>query len=381
MKLFELSAKKKRNGRRPFKVVLHEIYPDDCVINQLGQQHNGNGICWIESYCKNNLDSIAGMSLTAEFLDEEKTQLCGHGVTGIEDGIPIFDNATIIGNFERGYIDDVEVDGKQIKAAIGEGTIDQMRCNEFVKSLEENLNNGNTISGSVEICRSDNCEAICYLGNNSGKSGRIPTVFDYSGFALLGVQPADKASTLLELNNKDTKGEKYNMEKIESMLSDVLSKIDKTEGYKAELEINAQTIAEQNASIEELKSAIEQVKAERDEAYRKLDELYAEQKILQEEIVKLKVKERVGELNQVLGQFSDEQKKYAETEIEAFNADPMASEINSIVDKIHIEIGKKALDDAKVQAELNAAKAKEVVDIFSEINSVGSNNEEVDIYK
>ena len=37
---FELSAKKRKNGRRPFKAVLHEVYPDTAIENNVGTQYN-----------------------------------------------------------------------------------------------------------------------------------------------------------------------------------------------------------------------------------------------------------------------------------------------------------------------------------------------------
>ena len=42
MKTFELSERKNKNGRRKFKMVLHEIYPDSCVndVEQKGEQYH-----------------------------------------------------------------------------------------------------------------------------------------------------------------------------------------------------------------------------------------------------------------------------------------------------------------------------------------------------
>lgn len=126
MKIFELSKKKTKNGRRKFKMLLYQIFPDDCIDeeNEVGTQYNENGITWIRKYCENALPSIKGMSLRCEFLDEERTELCGHGETGIVDGLPIFENAVVIGTFDEGYIDDVTLpDGTTITACIGVGTI------------------------------------------------------------------------------------------------------------------------------------------------------------------------------------------------------------------------------------------------------------------
>ena len=53
---------------------------------------------------KSILDSIKGMSINCEFINEERTEMLDHVETGIEDGIPIFENAPMIDVFQRGYI-------------------------------------------------------------------------------------------------------------------------------------------------------------------------------------------------------------------------------------------------------------------------------------
>ena len=93
---FELSEKKKKNGRRPFKAVLHEVYPDSVIENNVGTQFNENGICWIEQYCKENIESAKGMSITAQFIDSDKTEILSHGQYEVEDNLPMFEDATII---------------------------------------------------------------------------------------------------------------------------------------------------------------------------------------------------------------------------------------------------------------------------------------------
>ena len=122
MKTFEIFSehkKKGQNGRRKFKMILYQIFPDSCIDeeNEVGTLYNDNGITWIREYCEKALPSIKGMSLRVEFLDEERTELCGHGLTDIVDGVPIFEDAVVIGTFERGYIDEVELsDGSKITA-------------------------------------------------------------------------------------------------------------------------------------------------------------------------------------------------------------------------------------------------------------------------
>ena len=83
MAIFELSEEKYSNGRRPFTAILYELQPPECVVNDVGTKYNKNGITFLEEYCAPQLDSIKDMSVTVEFLNEEKTLISGHGLTGI----------------------------------------------------------------------------------------------------------------------------------------------------------------------------------------------------------------------------------------------------------------------------------------------------------
>lgn len=378
---FELSEKKKKNGRRPFKAVLHEVYPDSVIENNVGTQFNENGICWIEQYCKENIESAKGMSITAQFIDNDETELLGHGEYEVEDGIPVFKDATIIGNAERAYLDTVEINGETRRVLVAEGTIDQMRHNEFVKWLEDKIAMGEPPKGSVEIVRSEQNEKIQYL-NGKFEQGRIPTVFEYSGYALLGVRPADQSAVILEFNNNKESEEKQ-MDEIKTLLAELAAKVDKTAEQEKVIEQNASAYAELNASVEQLKATLEAVEAERNALDLKYQELWQEAEGLRVLISVEKAKARVGELNAALADYTDEQKEYAKDAIAAFEADPMNVEINSIVDKILAGIGKKAIEDAKV-AEQNAAAQQEKdnanFDIFEPVYETNEKSEEISIF-
>lgn len=375
---FELSEKKKRNGRRPFKAVLHEVYPDSVIENNVGTQFNENGICWVEQYCKENIESAKGMSITAQFIDSDETELLGHGEYEVEDGIPVFKDATIIGNAERAYLDTVEINGETKRVVVAEGTIDQMRHNEFVKWLEDRIALGEPPKGSVEIVRSGQNERIQYL-NGKFEQGRIPTAFEYSGYALLGVRPADQSAVILEFNNNKESEEKQ-MDKIETLLAELAAKVDKTAEQEKVIEQNALAYAELNASVEQLRNALAAAEADRDAISKKYDEAWAEVGKLREMVAEAKAKERLGELNAAIAGFTDEQKEYAKDAIEAFEADPMNVEVNSVVEKIHAGIGKKAIEDAKVTEQNTAKQGDADFDIYEPVYEANEESEEVSIY-
>lgn len=390
MKTFEIfseSKKKGQNGRRKFKAILYQIFPDSCVDKEkeVGTQYNKNGITWLKEYCEKALPSIKGMSLKCEFLDEERTELCGHGMTDIEDGVAIFENAVVIGTFSDGYIDEVELpDGSTITACIGVGEIDSSCYNNLCKKLDEDIANGIYPSGSVEIMRTEDNDGIVYKYGYKDY-GRIPTEFIHSGYAILGVMPSDQNAKLVELNETQ-KEDIYTMHDteikalVEQIVTSVMNHTSEINQCKedcekriAELNATLETvIAEKNeaiASSEKIQAALDDCQKELAETYKKLDGLYEEMDALRDEFGKAKAKERVGELNAAIVGFTDAEREYAKAEIEAFNADPITSEINSVVNKIWEGIGKKAKEEAVV-AEQNAAKNQtSIEDIFSAIET------------
>ena len=390
MKIIELSSKQSKNGRRKFKAILHRIFPDDCIVDGVGTQYNENGITWIREYCENALPTIDGMSLRVEFLDEERTEICGHGETEIVDGLQLFENATVIGTFKKGYIDELEVNGEKQLVCIAEGEIDEACYKSFVEKLDEDLADGNAPYGSVEIYKTSDNDGIIYKYGYHDY-GRVPEKFIYSGFALLGVKPADNSAKLLELNSKN-KEEQNNMDEkmLQGFVSDIKQVISETNSKNEELsktiaELNEaiadkdKTIAELNASSEELKEALEKAEKDYQEVWKKEDELYNEIKELKAQLAEAQAKERVGEMNSAIADFSDEEKAYAQAEIEAFTADPINCEINSVVNKIWEGIGKKAKEDAKIVAEQNASN-NEVDDIFAEVSEINSADEDDSIF-
>lgn len=199
-----------------------------CVVNDVGTKYNKNGITFLEEYCAPQLDSIKDMSVTVEFLNEEKTIISGHGLTGIEDGMPVFDDASVIGHFTEGYIDNVDTDDGTKRVVIGKGYLDEMRYHSFVEQLESDLSDGVSIEGSIEIYKAKGNKGIIYKNGNPKETGRIPTSFIHSGWTMVS-NPSDPTSVLIELNEKNNKEDKetmeFNMEDIKNTISATISEL------------------------------------------------------------------------------------------------------------------------------------------------------------
>lgn len=405
MSLFEISSKKTRSGQRKFKAVLHEIYPDDCIdpVEKTGSVYNSNGCTWIREYVEKYIDSVKDKSIRVEFVTENKDEAFGHGFTGVEpDGLPTFEDATVIGHFTDAYIDEIEdSDNNKKTVLIGTGVLDEFCYPHIIQKLIEDINNGNPPYASVEIYRADDEDAIVYLAGKWTETGRIPVKYQYSGLALLGssVTPADKSSMLLELNNKNPikEEEKMSNEEIVQLAASIAAELHNAEAVAAEInsaceakiaektqEVEAIT-AERNqieASAADLKAALEKIQEEYAALNTKYDELWQERCTLEKALAEAQARERLAALDKAIENFSDEEKAYADAEIAACREDPMNHEINSIVSKIYESIGMKAKKEADeaVVAEQNSAKEPETeIDIFGAIE-IKTATEDVNIF-
>ena len=369
----EISSEAKIAGRRPIKVVLHEIFQDDSRWQE-------NGISWSEEFTQKNLHSVVGMSIVAAFLSEDRDVPYDHGMTDIreEDNLPLFEDATMVGHFDHAYIDDVEIGGETKRCLIAEGTLDEMRYPRFVAWLREHMAES-VVKGSVEIVgRAEYGGHIVYSGGWK-ETGRIPQVYDYSGYAILSVKPADESAIVMELNQKKTnKGEeivdentkKELMAAISGAVSESNSKWDeywaRVEAKEAEITQLQADIKQKEAEIAQLRADLEAEQAAKALAENGLAEANAAKDAAEAglteanaKIAEMENSKAKAELNAALADYTDEQKAVAQADIDAFNADPGSIEINAIVGKICAEIVRKTRE-AKV-AETNAASQ---IDVF-----------------
>lgn len=387
-RFLEISQATNPNGRRKVKLALHEIYPDRT-------QWNRNGITYLEQYTRDNADSVKGMPLCAEFLDDDKDIPYGHGLTGHIKSMPVFENSVQVGVCEDWSIEDIEIEGETHRCLCATGYINEGRYPKFVKWIEDQVANGETLRGSVEfVGTKDNDGEIIYDGGWK-EEGRVPMIYDYSGYCILSVKPSDPSAILIELNQFKNNLEDVEMnEEIRKALSDlqseVISAFKDTRKVEVNNEINSleSQVAELNSKIAELNSQIEEKDKEIEELNRKCDEANAEATKKEEEVNskveelnsaiaekdaelnEMKKANRVAELNQALSSFTDEEKTYAKDEIDAFNADPFSVEINQITTKIEAASYRKIREDQKTK-NLEANSMKDEFDgIISTIDPI-----------
>lgn len=345
---YELESKANITGRRRITVALHEIFPD-------AEHWQDNGVSWNETYTRANMGSVKGMSLTAEFVDGSREEPWGHGLTGVQGIMPVFEDATMVGFFEKSRIEDVEINGAKKRVLLADGYIDEMRYPKFVAWLEEALKDGGA-QGSVEIVgKPENDGNIVYEGGWK-EQGRVPMKYDYSGYAILGVEPADKAAIVLELNQKQEKEEEAMDEKViaamkEAVAGAISEQNSKWDEYWAKVQAKEAEIAQLQADIAQREADIAQLRADLEAAEARAAAAEAGIAEMNEKAEATKKESLVGELNAALADYTEDERNAAKDDIDAFMANPGCVEINSIVGKICTEIvrsGRNQQDDGSL---------------------------------
>ena len=372
-----LEINKRVGGRKNIRMVLLTIHEEG--------EMNRNGITWVEQYVLDNLESIKGIPICATFLDEDKEDLYDHGYTetvGSEDGKsePLFLNSESVGVIEDAKIEVIEIDGETKKVLVGYGYIFCQRYPNLCEKLESSK-----VKSSIEIMGTDeNNRKIIYDGGYKEK-GRKPMVFDFTGTCLLGVLEADENCYVLEVAENKNKEEKLNMD--ENKIIEVIQKaITETNAVKADTEtkiaeLNSQ-IEAKDAEIKEANEAKEVAENNASEKDSKIAELEAENAKLKEELAACKKREACEAFDAMLVNYTDDEKKCVESEINAYKENPLDGNADEIISKICrniVENQKKAEADAKI-AEQNEVKENETIDIFSEVNSDEEKDEDTNIF-
>lgn len=211
-------------GRRKIKVVLHEIYPDR-------QQWNKNGITYLEQYTRDNADSVKGMPLCAEFLDDDKDVPYGHGLTGYAGNLPVFENSVQVGVCEDWSIEDIEIEGETHRCLCATGYINENRYPNFVDWLEKQIEKGVSVYGSVEMSGTKENDSEIIYEDGWKEKGRVPMIYDYIGHSIISITPADDAAlvTAFELAKNEFDGifEEKQIEKCTVNEFDVFGSVEK----------------------------------------------------------------------------------------------------------------------------------------------------------
>lgn len=403
--VLEISEKVNGNGRVPAKIIFHKIHEDS-------EETNSNGLHWKEEYVRNNMASAVGMPICAEFSSDDKTTPIGHGMTGGElnpDGSiePLFKNSEVVGVCENAYIDTVkDKNGNDIKALIGDCSFFNQRYPDFVKWIRANYVL-DKVETSIEIMGlKDNANTIIYEeGEDITDDFRTPMIYGYSADCILGITPSDENSIIVEIsqkkkNKEENKKMEFNMDEIKKTIQDVITEMNnKSETYETKIsELNEAITAkdfeikEKDEKIVELNASVEKIQAALNKLKEDQQTYWAEREILENELAKAKVAEKIGELNSSLSEFNDEEKSVAKEDIEKLTSEINAatkkedlknvtSEINSIKSKICMNIvaqQKKAEEETRI-AEQNSMKEPKVEDIFSEMCSNTHTEEKEDI--
>ena len=404
--ILEISQRSNKNGRVPIKIALLKIHDDP-------NETNKNGIHWKKEYVLNAIDSVKGMPLCCEFASEDKSCPLGHGLTGEvvdSNGVhePVFENSEVVGTFEKAEIETIkDINGDEIEVLCGYGYLYYQRYPKLVDWVRKGFAVGEVCT-SIEIMGlKENDNKIIYE-DGYNENMRSPMIYSFSGCAFLSISPSDDAAVVLEIsqrkttNKEENKNMEFNKKEFEEILKSTLTEINsekkshdeevselnnKIADLSSQIETKDNTISELNASVEQLQATLKQMESDR-------DTYWAERELLEREIAKAKVAEKLAELDNSLSEFNADEKEIAKEDIEELKKNINAcqkkeelnnvtSEINSIKSKICMEIvakQKQAESEARI-SEQNSEEVK-IDDIFSEVCSEKyvDDDEEVNIF-
>ncbi|MCC9021817.1 hypothetical protein [Bacillus nakamurai] len=372
--ILEINNQKKTSGRTYIKWVVLEIHENN-------SQFNKNGITWLEKYINANLESAKIMPICVEFLDDENSEPFGHGLTEVKNGTPLFENSAVVGTTTNAYIDTIDVNGEQKRVLIAEGFLYNQRYPNFVQWLKSKMFDGDFPETSVEISAVEGSDVIEYEGGWK-EQGRIPMKFDFTGDAILGIDPADDAAILLELNS-NKKEDNLMPKSQEEVVLELNNKLDNKNKEIGELNQKVEKLAEDlKQKTEELNAAVKAAKDEKAKAEAKEKEAQkakdekakADEELnsLKEYKNKVEAEKMQGELNQALKEYSPEEKDVAKEKIEMFSKSPSVELKNEIISEINSAIAQSFIAErSRSKKQASETNSNTDFDIYSEVHDSG----------
>lgn len=157
-----------------------------------------------------------------------------------------------------------------------------------------------------------------------------------------------------------------------SVVNAIAENMNKDNEHKTEINALKNTIAEKTKEIESLNQKLDTANTDATKKDELINTQNEELKSLKETNACLTKEKKVSDLNAKLSKFSQEERDLAKNEIDAFNKNPDCMDVESIINKICVELvnkGKQAYRTHEMNNNIN---------IFGAINP--SSNKEIDIY-
>ena len=282
----------------------------------------------------------------------------------------------MVGTFESASIQDLTINGKPGIFLVAEGYLYNQRYPKFVDWIRENRATGH-VDTSVEIMGlASNDNKIVYAEEYPTNAYRTPKIYAYSGCAVLSVVPADRQAIVLEVAQKheEERHMEFTIDDIKAVVAECLASIGMTQDQfdtqlaelNQKLEQHEATIAERDATIEELNNQLSEANA-RIEGFAAVES----------ELNELKKAQAISEMEQAIAEYSEDEQKFAESEINSYREDPLAGDIEAIKAKICVGIVEAQKEEARV-AEQNE-KHDDNIDIFSEVNDSHEDDDDEDV--
>lgn len=375
------------------------------TIHERGQW-NKRGITWLEEYVIANIESAIGMPIVVSWIVDREIPSDHGSYSFDEEGNRYFYDSDTVGFVKNAYISETTVDGITSKKLVCKGYIFKERYPKFCEWMKQNLKENVPIKGSVEIDGKGDSQQIIYeSGNGQDENGnlmigRIPTVFDFTGLAILSdvVRPADNGSEIIELNTLNNESNKGDSEmekqieeltaKVEELTSLLTSCQEELDSCKKELNTCKEEKESCTTELNECKATVENTAKELNECKEKENELNsiivkANKTIESQKTVISELNSEIEPLREMKSKMELEAKQaeinaYFETikSENGFTADELNSLKEEFVDKCDLE-GLKAKEQElcvnkfkemkkleSLEAELNSHKAKDEDTLF-----------------